>query len=1054
MKHRLAQYLLVFSLILLAAGAYSQTWPMVAPVQHRVPTSWSTDLIEFDAFVSYQATDGGALVVYLNSAQLLTTGTLTRWYTFNADTGSTTVDTYEDVFTFTGGTNIDTAIAGDVLTINVDGALVDGSNADALHGHDQLMDPGGFNIVAWADNSYWLNLNSDSTPTNSLSIYAGNALASFYTTVGGFLFYSAPAETAYVHVTDASANSAPYYHLSNDATNVSFVLDGADGDNLNFLYAGVREAMMNASGFYVTNDITLGGTVDGVDIAARDHAEAHTLVSHTAPYTLDADLDIVDAGGTALRLSKVAATDYHDFETDGSSLYVRGSGTSYTALRVGTVDAVRGGFYAYGHAAGSTTGGSFNAQTAADHDTAIDSYAFAAISDDLFVGPDTDTDSLKYDGGTGVWAFTGAAGVAIGACTYPVIDGADGEVLTTDGGGVVAWEAVPVAGAHTIDDHTAYVLTDATLEINTELGVAAYNPSAYQALHDMIFNIPDGAGYFTQTRYKGGGAPHQAEMFYGVYRTGSYDSTFFWKGYTTATGYHTMLTVDASGAIDAPTGPLTVNNAYVGAWPTATAYAVFGHEDHIGATDYCLIHHSGGQYTLLNSTFSTQIRVNSTAELTATTGLITVANDLTVGDDLIVTDDLTVGDDLIVTDDLTVALSTLADGNLTLQGAAYNIFKFYYASVLPTTYFGTMYHNGNSGGATITAGVLNGNHDAFRVRVAPNPDGVTGLATAMTIDADTTVGFPGTGTIDEEVHIELSQNGATRLKVENPNAGASAWAGVMLTTNGGTSYFRRAGTGIAAPYTDDTLLQDGGGGDIVLYGAAEIARFLNGGGLNITKASAGYALTITNDGNDVTRTGITLQIGEDDQTQAGVQGAFLECLDGDGGDEGGLVVISGVLQLEQGSDRSLKSDIRRSETNALDIVRSLPVSQFRYKMNAYGSSTKRAGTDDRRTTVPLQDGFIGQDVMEHYPRAARIETNPSSSMEGKIKIVPALLIPVAWKALQEQQGLVENQAAQIGQLDMVQDVLVNRINAQDEEIADLRKRLEALEKFHARPILQ
>lgn len=47
------------------------------------------------------------------------------WLTINADTGTTAASTTTDTLTFTGGTNVDTSIAGDVVTIDVTGGAGD-----------------------------------------------------------------------------------------------------------------------------------------------------------------------------------------------------------------------------------------------------------------------------------------------------------------------------------------------------------------------------------------------------------------------------------------------------------------------------------------------------------------------------------------------------------------------------------------------------------------------------------------------------------------------------------------------------------------------------------------------------------------------------------------------------------------------------------------------------------------------------------------------------------------------------------------------------------------
>jgi hypothetical protein len=52
-----------------------------------------------------------------------------------------------------------------------------------------------------------------------------------------------------------------------------------------------KDGNITANSLGVTGNITVGGTVDGVDIAARDHAEAHTIESHSDATASAAELE-------------------------------------------------------------------------------------------------------------------------------------------------------------------------------------------------------------------------------------------------------------------------------------------------------------------------------------------------------------------------------------------------------------------------------------------------------------------------------------------------------------------------------------------------------------------------------------------------------------------------------------------------------------------------------------------------------------------------------------------------------------------------------------------
>ncbi|MHC4511972.1 MAG: peptidase associated/transthyretin-like domain-containing protein [Planctomycetota bacterium] len=56
--------------------------------------------------------------------------------------------------------------------------------------------------------------------------------------------------------------------------------EAADEDKVRVDTGGVERVVIDSSGLDVTGNITVSGTVDGVDIADRDHAESHTIDSH------------------------------------------------------------------------------------------------------------------------------------------------------------------------------------------------------------------------------------------------------------------------------------------------------------------------------------------------------------------------------------------------------------------------------------------------------------------------------------------------------------------------------------------------------------------------------------------------------------------------------------------------------------------------------------------------------------------------------------------------------------------------------------------------------
>ena len=77
------------------------------------------------------------------------------------------------------------------------------------------------------------------------------------------------------------------------------------------------------------------------------------------------------------------------------------AGTSFPVgtLYVGTDDTIAGTVVVYGHAAGSTAGGTLRLHTAADHDTTINTYTMEVVEDDFYL-KDNVSDIMKVYGGS------------------------------------------------------------------------------------------------------------------------------------------------------------------------------------------------------------------------------------------------------------------------------------------------------------------------------------------------------------------------------------------------------------------------------------------------------------------------------------------------------------------------------------------------------------------------------------------------------------------------------------------------------------------------------
>lgn len=188
----------------------------------------------------------------------------------------------------------------------------------------------------------------------------------------------------------------------------------------------------------------------------------------------DRKLDILDATNPQLRLTKTDGTDWASFRADAGVLYLRTHSTSVDTFAIGSNDTVRGSIAIYGHATGSTAGGSMDLLTAADHDGTINSYQLQASSDDLLIGPSTDTDSLQYDGGTDIWSFTGAGVNVNGNST---LGNGQGDLLTVNGTAKIdtgATENLPALHLKQDDTNEPFIKFEGGSEAGTNQNISTW----------------------------------------------------------------------------------------------------------------------------------------------------------------------------------------------------------------------------------------------------------------------------------------------------------------------------------------------------------------------------------------------------------------------------------------------------------------------------------------------------------------------------------------------------------------------------------------------------
>ena len=161
---------------------------------------------------------------------------------------------------------------------------------------------------------------------------------------------------------------------------------------------------------------------------------------------------------------------------------------------------------------------------------------------------------------------------------------------------------------------------------------------------------------------------------------------------------------------------------------------------------------------------------------------------------------------------------------------------------------------------------------------------------------------------------------------------------------------------------------------------------------NVTGNSSAWISEFRNDGNLTSRYGIRIQAGTYDASGTNYMIGFY---DGDGSYEGAITLASGSLSLIQASDERLKTDIRATGINAVDLVGRLRVTDYRF----------------RESPDAVHTGFIAQEAEKVFPEM--VNYNQEHDTYG---VDLTRLVPILTKAIQEQQLIIEQQNSELEKL--------------------------------------
>ncbi|MDA9002746.1 hypothetical protein N9J19_00080 [bacterium] len=285
-----------------------------------------------------------------------------------------------------------------------------------------------------------------------------------------------------------------------------------------------QKVLVKDAGVDITGNIGVTGTVDGVDIAARD-----AILTST---TTTAGAALPKAGGTmtgAFNITDSILINYSGNDGGGrdAGLKIQNDGSDWGAY--------------------------IRKASAAQYGMRIDSAGSLALA---IYGSEGGSDlNFSVDGSSGNVLSTGDIGMATGHSS-----------------GKFAVMATSVHGSYDFyNNGTSYfngaTIVDATLQINND-STDAYSPGSFLDYPTMTLKHPAGNGYYNGTRVTNNSGSY--EWFYGATQTSGNEADFVFQGYDRTGGaYKEMLRIQDSGnvgigQIPGTNNKLTVKGSVIG----------------------------------------------------------------------------------------------------------------------------------------------------------------------------------------------------------------------------------------------------------------------------------------------------------------------------------------------------------------------------------------------------------------------------------------------------------------------------------------------------------
>jgi hypothetical protein len=240
------------------------------------------------------------------------------------------------------------------------------------------------------------------------SIAAGSSRGAIYL-YGAPTGYSVGSLIEFYTAVDHDTNNQ-WYTIKTSSEDWVFELANGN-DILTYDYSASQWLMPQSGGLDVTGNITVGGTVDGRDVAADgtklDGIEAGATADQTASEILTALLT-VDGTGSGLDAD---LWDGNEFASYLDQTLLTTSSPSFTNITstgniyIGQNDTAFGQMYIYGNGTGSTTGGEIYLYTPADYDTNTEYYRLRVLAEDFFIQDGSGNTLMRHDHSANAWFF-------------------------------------------------------------------------------------------------------------------------------------------------------------------------------------------------------------------------------------------------------------------------------------------------------------------------------------------------------------------------------------------------------------------------------------------------------------------------------------------------------------------------------------------------------------------------------------------------------------------------------------------------------------------------